>query len=128
EAVATNRCEIRTLSCARKVETNAAGKATGVVYFDKDKREVFQRAKNVVLSANGLESAKLLLMSKSNLFPDGLANSSGQVGRNIMFNGFGGATAVFEHEINAWKGVVASRIVWDTFELSPSLGLYGGGG
>ena len=128
EALATNRCEIRTLAYARKVQTNAAGKATGVVYFDKDKREVVQRAKNVVLSANGLESAKLLLMSKSNQFPDGLANSSGQVGRNIMFNGFGGATGLFEHEVNAWKGVVASRVVWDTFELSPSLGLYGGGG
>jgi choline dehydrogenase-like flavoprotein len=128
EAVATNRCEIRTLSYARKVETNAAGKVTGVIYFDRDKREVMQRSKNVVLSANGLESAKLLLMSKSNRFPDGLANSSGQVGRNIMFNGAGGAQALFEHEVNAWKGVVASRVIWDTFELPETLGLYGGGG
>lgn len=128
EAVATNRCEIRTLSYARKIETNAAGKVTGVVYFDRNKREVMQRARNVVLSANGLESAKLLLMSKSNLFPDGLANSSGQVGRNIMFNGEGGAVALFEHEVNAWKGVVASRVIWDTFELPEKLGLYGGGG
>jgi choline dehydrogenase-like flavoprotein len=128
EAVATRRCEIRTLCYARKIETNAAGKATGVIYFDKNRREVMQRAKNVVLSANGLESAKLLLMSTSNLFPDGLANSSGQVGRNIMFNGGGGADALFEHEVNAWKGVVASRVVWDTFELPETLGLYGGGG
>jgi choline dehydrogenase-like flavoprotein len=128
DAIATGRCEIRPLSYVRRVQLSDAGRATGVVYFDAKKREVFQRAKAVVLSANGLETVKLLLISKTSAFPDGLANSSGQVGRNLMFNGAGIAQALFEHEINAWKGVVASRVVWDTFELPDSLGLYGGGG
>jgi len=52
----------------------------GVVYFDEQRREVRQRAKAVVLSANGSESPRLLLMSKSARFPDGLANSNGVVG------------------------------------------------
>ena len=128
EAVATGRCEIRTLSYVRKVETNAGGRVTGVTYFDRNKKEVVQRAKAVVLSANGCETPKLLLMSATSAFPDGLANSSGQVGRNIMFNGSALRRGLFEHEVNGWKGAVVSRVVWDTYEMPASLGLYGGGG
>jgi hypothetical protein len=57
-----------------------------------------------------------------------LANSSGQVGRNIMFNGGGIAVAVFDHEINGWKGAVVSRVTWDQVEVPKSTGLFGGGG
>jgi choline dehydrogenase-like flavoprotein len=128
EAVQTGRCEIRPHSYVRRVETNAVGRVTGVTYFDKDRKEVFQAAKVVVLSANGCESPKLLLLSTSSLFPNGLANSSGQVGRNIMFNGSALRAGLFEHEINGWKGAVVSRVVWDTYELPKSLGIYGGGG
>jgi choline dehydrogenase-like flavoprotein len=128
EAVATGRCEIRSLSYARKLEVDADGRVTGVTYFDKDKKEVTQRAKAVVLSANGCESPKLLLMSASNQFPNGLANSSGQVGRHIMFNGSAGAFGVFEHEINGWKGAVVSRVFWDTYVMPKESGIYGGGG
>jgi len=128
EAVATGRCEVRTLSYARKVEVGPNGRATGVVYFDKDRKEIFQRAKAVVLSANGVESVKLLLMSANSAHPRGLGNANDLLGRNIMFNGAGNARALFEHEINGWKGPVVTRVVWDPFELPKSLGLYGGGG
>lgn len=127
-AVATGRCEIRPNSYVRRIEMGPNGRVTGVTYFDKDKKDVFQRAKAVVLSANGLETPKLLLLSVTGAFPDGLANSSGQVGRNLMFNGSGGASALFDHEINAWKGVDVSRVIWDFFEVPRELGLYGGGG
>src|SRR4029077_1870922 len=52
-AVATGKCEVRPNSYVRKVETDAKGRATGVKYFDAEKKEVFQRAKAVVLCANG---------------------------------------------------------------------------
>jgi choline dehydrogenase-like flavoprotein len=128
QAVASGRCEIRPLSYVRKVETNAGGRVTGVTYFDKSKNEVMQRAKAVILSANGCETPKLLLMSATTAFPQGLANSSGQVGQNIMFNGSALRDGLFEHEVNGWKGAVVSRVVWDTYELPASLGIYGGGG
>ncbi len=127
-AVATARCEIRPHSYVRRIEMGPNGRVTGVTYFDKDKKDVFQRAKAVVLSANGVETPKLLLLSATGAFPDGLANSSGQVGRNLMFNGDGGASALFDHEINGWKGANVSRIIWDFFEVPRELGLYGGGG
>ena len=117
EAIATGRCEIRPLSYVRRIETNASGRVTGVTYFDRSKREIVQRAKAVILSANGCETPKLLLISTTSAFPNGLANSSGQVGRNIMFNGSALRDGLFEHEINGWKGAVVGEVVWDTFEV-----------
>jgi choline dehydrogenase-like flavoprotein len=128
KAVATGRCEIRPNSYARKIETDSKGRATGVKYFDADKKEVFQRAKAVVVCANGAETPRLLLNSSSSLFPHGLANSSGVVGKYLMPNGAGLAVGVFDHEVNGYKGIVATRVVWDLYELDPKLGLVGGGG
>ena len=128
EAVKTGKCEVRTNSYVRKIETNDKGRVTGVVYFDKDKKEVVQRAKAVVLCANGAETPRLLLMSKSNQFPDGLANSSGVVGKNFMFNGGALSNGEFEHEINGHKGPVVTRISHELYELDPKLGFIGGGG
>ena len=128
EALATGRCELRTGSYVRKIETNDAGRVTGVIYFDKDKREVVQKAKAVVLCANGAETPRLLLMSKSNRFPEGLANSSGVVGRHFMFNGAANIGGEFEHEIHAHKGPVVTRITHELYELDEKLGLIGGGG
>jgi choline dehydrogenase-like flavoprotein len=127
-AVATGKCEVRPNSYVRKVETDARGRATGVKYFDADKKEIYQRAKAVVLCANGAETPRLLLNSKSNRFPNGLANSNGIVGKYLMFNGAGIANGVFDHEVNGFKGIVATRLVWDLYELDPKLGLSGGGG
>ena len=125
-AVATSRCEIRPNSYVRRIEMGPNGRVTGVTYFDKDKKEVFQRAKAVVLSANGVETPKLLLLSATSAFPNGLANSSGQVGRNFMGNMQCGSDALFDHEINGWKGVGGRKIV-DFLEVPRQLGLYGGG-
>jgi choline dehydrogenase-like flavoprotein len=127
-AEATGKCEIRPNSYVRKVETNDKGRATGVTYFDENKQEQFQGAKAVVLCANGAETPRLLLMSKSNLFPDGLANSSGAVGRNLMFNGGGSATAIFDNPLNEFKSVVDTRMIHDFYDSDPERGFYGGGG
>ncbi len=128
KAMATGRCEVRPNSYVRKVEVSTQGRVTGVKYFDANRREVFQRAKAVVLCANGAETPRLLLNSVSRAFPNGLANSSGWVGKNLMFNGGGFAAGQFEHEVNGFKGLVATRIIWDNYELDPKLGLIGGGG
>ncbi len=60
---------MRPQSYVFRVATNAAGRATGVHYFDGGKREHFQKARAVVLSANGAETARLLLNSSSGRFP-----------------------------------------------------------
>ena len=83
-ALQTGRLTLITGAMAREILVGADGKATGVSYIDKathtEKRVV---ARAVVVAASACESARLLLNSRSKLFPDGLANSSGQVGRNL---------------------------------------------
>src|SRR5271155_5514618 len=110
EAEATGRCEIRAESYVFRVEVNERGRTTGVAYFDRDKREKFQKARAVVLSANGAETPRLLLNSTSSRFPQGLANSSGLVGKYLMFNQGCPVHAVFEHELNEYKSVQVSRV------------------
>jgi choline dehydrogenase-like flavoprotein len=128
EAEATGRCEVRAQSYVHRVETDASGRTTGVHYFDADGKERFQKARTVILSANGAETARLLLNSTSNRFPDGLANSSGLVGKHLMFNQGTGVHAVFEHEINDYKSVQVTRILHDFYDADPKRGFYGGGG
>ena len=123
----TGNCEIRVRSYVREISTDASGKATGVVYFDSNKREVFQKAKAVVLSANGSETPRLLLLSKSARFPDGLANSSGTVGRHFMSGNTVSASGLFEHPLNDYKGVVTGAGIVDFVPTDPKRGFYGGG-
>lgn len=128
EAEATGKCEVRANSYVTRVETNAAGKASGVAYFDARNREHFQNARAVIVCANGAETPRLLLMSASSRFPDGLANSSGLVGKHLMFNYSTRIGAVFEHELNEYKSVQVTRVLHDFYESDPKRGFYGGGG
>jgi choline dehydrogenase-like flavoprotein len=128
KAVATGRCEVRPESTVVRVETDASGRATGVVYLDAGGGEHRQRARSVVLAANGAETARLLLMSESSRFPEGLANSSGMVGRHLMFNGQTAAFGRFEHPLNEFKSVQVTRIIHDFYDADPARGFYGGGG
>jgi choline dehydrogenase-like flavoprotein len=127
-AEATGKCEVRPNSYVRKVELDDRGRVTGVTYFDAEKKEQFQRAKAVVLSCNGAETAKLLLISANNQFPNGLANSSGYVGKHLMFNGNTATMALFEHPLNEYKSVQVSRKLHDFYDSDPKRGYYGGGG
>ena len=128
EAEATGRCEIRSESYVYRIGMNKAGRATGVHYFDRDRKDQFQKARAVVLCANGAETPKLLLNSATNGHADGLANSSGAVGRYLMFNKGGGVQARFEHPLNEYKGANVTRVLHDFYDSDPKRGFYGGGG
>ncbi len=123
----TGRCEIRPNSYVRKIEIDDAGRVTGAVYFDRNRRETFQRAKAVFVCANGAETPKLLLLSKSKRFPAGLANSSGLVGRYLMWDNGGSAQGLFDHPLNEYKGIQVTRLIHDHYEADPKRGFYGGG-
>ncbi len=123
----TGRCEVRTGSYVREISVEKSGRVTGVIYFDSRKQEVFQKAKAVVLCANGSESPRLLLLSKSNLFPDGLANSSGLVGKYLMLGGTASASGIFDEPLNEFKSVMATRAIEDFYDSDAKRGFYGGG-
>jgi len=83
-ALRTGRLTVVTRAMVREVNVDAAGKATGVTYIDtRDGTEKHLAARIVVLAASACETARLLLNSKSSRFPNGLANSSGTVGKYL---------------------------------------------
>ncbi len=124
----TGRCEVRANCYVRKIEIDGAGRATGAVYFDGNRREMFQRAKAVFVCANGVETPKLLLLSKSARFPEGLANSSGLVGKYLMWDLGCDVEGVFEHPLNEYKGIQVTRLIHDYYAADAKRGFYGGGG
>lgn len=88
EARKTGRCEVRAGAMATEVRVDARGRASGVAYLDVETGGLdFQPARCVVVAASAVESARLLLLSRSARFPAGLANGSGLVGKNLVFSG-----------------------------------------
>jgi choline dehydrogenase-like flavoprotein len=96
EAVATGRCEIRPRSMATEIQLDKKGRVSGVAYLDEQGRGQLQPARCVVVACSAVESARLLLLSRSALFPNGLANGSGLVGKNLVFSGLGKAHGIFK--------------------------------
>ncbi len=123
---ATGNLEVREQSHVLRIEHNKAGKVTGVVYADKDGKEHMQKARVVCVAGNSIESPRLLLNSASNKFPDGLANSSGQVGRNYMRHMTGSVYATFEKPVKMWRGTTMAGIITDESKNDPSRGFVGG--
>lgn len=96
QAIATGHLEVVPFAMAREISVDSSGQANGVSYIDKRTRtEQRVRAKAVVVGASACESARLLLNSKSRLFPTGLANSSGAVGRYMMDSSASGVSGFF---------------------------------
>lgn len=127
-AEASGNCEIRDRSAVFRIETDDKGRASEVRYYDKDGNEQAQKAKAVIVSANGAETSRLLLLSANEQHPDGLANSSGYVGRNLMFNAHGAVDGVFAEQLNEFKSVQVSRVIHNFYETDEKRGFYGGGG
>ena len=128
-AEATGRCEIRPNCYVHRIETDNNRRAVGAVYFDAKKNSHLQKAKAVVVCANGAETPRLLLLSTSPQFPNGLANASGLVGKYLMPNSSAIMFGVFDEPINDYKGFAVSRIFHDFYELDrEKLGFCGGGG
>jgi len=99
-----NGVELRTGCRVREISVNDRGLATGVIYYDADGVERMQKAEVVILACNGVGTPRILLNSLSKKFPDGLANSSGLVGKNLMFHPYASVQGVFEQPLDGNKG------------------------
>ncbi len=123
---ATGKLEVRPNSHVLRIEHDASGKVTGVVYADKDGRQHRQKARIVAVAGNSIESPRILLNSASSMFKDGLANSSGQVGRNYMRHMTGSVYGVFDRPVRMWRGTTMAGIVQDEAKHDPRRGFVGG--
>ena len=122
----TGNLEVRPNSHVLKIEHDSSGKVSGVVYADKDGKQQRQKARVVCVAGNSIESPRILLNSASNAHPDGLANSSGQVGRNYMRHMTGSVYAVFDKPVRMHRGTTMAGIVTDESINDPSRGFVGG--
>jgi choline dehydrogenase-like flavoprotein len=102
--------EVRTGCRVREISVSGDGRARGAVYYDRDGGLHEQRADLVVLACNGVGTPRLLLNSRSALFPDGLGNRSGLVGKNLMFHPFASVSGVFGSELDGLQGPIGSVI------------------
>src|SRR4029453_17500768 len=109
-----------------QIQHDDSGKVTGVLYADKDGKQQVQKARVVAVAGNSIESPRLLLNSASSKFPDGLANSSGMVGKNYMRHTTGSVYAMFAKPVNMYRGTTMAGIIRDESRLDPSRGFFGG--
>lgn len=122
----TGHLELRSGAHVARIEHDAKGRASGVVYLDKQGRERRQRARVVSVAGNSIETPRLLLASATPTFDTGLANSSDQVGRNYMRHTTGSVFGVFKEPVHMFRGTTMAGIVRDEAKHQPSRGFVGG--
>ncbi len=116
EAVKTKNLTIADKAQVTRIAAGADGKVTGVTYI-KDGKEYFQPAKVVLLASYTYENSRLLLLSKSKAYPNGLANNRGQVGKHYFGHWEAqagvGVSALFPRDLNIWYGAIAQNVTVD---------------
>ena len=104
DALKTGRYDLRPDSYVREITVDSQGRARGAVYENANGDLLEQQADVIILACGAVESARLLLLSRSGRFPNGLANGSDLVGRNVTFHEYSAAVGVFDDPIYAWAG------------------------
>jgi choline dehydrogenase-like flavoprotein len=120
-ALATGACELRTDSQVAEVVVDDRGRARGVKYFDAADRLQEQTADLVVVACSATETARLLLNSRSRLFPDGAGNNHDWVGRNLQGHAYTGANALVDEEVYEESGPGANVAFCDFNHGLPGL-------
>ena len=105
-----NGVRLRTHCRVREITVGSDGLADGAIYYDSEGAVQRHKARVVVLACNGVGTPRLLLSSTSNTFPDGLANRSGLVGRNLMFHPVAMVTGSFEEPMDGHMGPMGCSI------------------
>ena len=119
--------ELRTRCRVREITVREDGMADGVLYYDADGALHEQKAEIVIVACNGIGTPRLLLNSVSRLHPDGLANSSGLVGKNLMFHPYAMVTGIFDEPLEGYKGPTGCCLMSQEFyETDPARGFVRG--
>jgi choline dehydrogenase-like flavoprotein len=128
DAVATGRYDLRPDSYVREITVDEGGRAKAAVYADADGDLIEQEADVFVLACGAVESARLLLLSRSSRFPSGLANGTDLVGRNVTFHEYSAAIGLFDDPVYAWAGGgYVSASSFQFYEHDDSRGFASGG-
>jgi choline dehydrogenase-like flavoprotein len=112
--------ELRTHSRVREITVDDTGMATGAIYYDSEGLEQSIKAHIVILASNGIGTPRILLNSKSPLFPEGLANNSGLVGKNLMFHPYAAIQGIFDEPLDGYKGPHKAIQSQEFYETDPA--------
>ena len=112
--------ELRTRCRVREILTNEHGMASGAVYYDANGVERFQPAEMVIVACNGVGTPRLLLNSASARFPNGLANSSGLVGKNLMMHPWPMVQGYVEQTVDGDRAPMLSLWSKEFYETDPN--------
>ena len=112
EALKTRHLTIFDRAQVTRIVAGNDGKATGVEYL-RDRKQYFQPAKVVLLASYTYENTRLLLLSKSRAYPNGLSNNHGQVGRHYFGHWVDAVGALFPFDVNSWYGTPAQGVTVD---------------
>ncbi len=112
--------ELRTRCRVREITVNEHGMASGVIYYDAEGVEQFQPAEVVIVACNGVGTPRLLLNSVSGRFPNGLANSSGLVGKNLMFHPYAQVYGYVDEPLDSNRGPPLCLWGMEFYETDPS--------
>jgi choline dehydrogenase-like flavoprotein len=122
----SGKLELRSKAHVLSIEHGDSGKVTGVVYVDENGHQQRQSARAVCVAGNAIETPRMLLNSASTKYPDGLANSSGQVGRNYMRHMTGSVYGLFEEPVHMYRGTTMAGVITDETHNDPERGFVGG--
>ncbi|MEX0761314.1 MAG: GMC family oxidoreductase [Dehalococcoidia bacterium] len=112
--------EVRTRCRVSEITTDESGSVTGAAYFDRDGNQQHQSARAVVVACNGVGTPRMLLHSTSDRHPSGLANSSGMVGKNLMFHPYAMVTGIFHEQMHTYRGALGNILMCQEFyETNP---------
>ncbi|MGV8892025.1 MAG: GMC family oxidoreductase [Burkholderiaceae bacterium] len=125
-ALETNHVELRAQAMVLKIEHDKSGQVSGVLYVDGAGKMQLQKARIVCVAGNSIESPRLLLNSASSMFPNGLANSSGQVGKNYMNHSTAAAVAIHKGPVYMYRGFDIGAVMADEVALDTKRGFNGG--
>jgi len=125
-AVAGGNCTIKAKSKVYKIATDSKGQISGILYYDSRGRKHTAKAKIYVVACQAIETSRLLLASKGEKFPNGLANNNGQVGKNLVFSAGGTGSGDFnyndlsEQQVNELKqvGPFINRSLQDWYQIN----------
>ena len=126
KAEQTDHFELRTGAMVLKINHDDSGKVTSVVYVDSDGNRQEQKARAVCVAGNVVETTRLLHNSSSGMFPDGLGNTSGHLGRNYMRHMTHISYAIMPKPVNFHRGTRISGLIMDERHNKPERGFAGG--
>ncbi len=118
--------QLKTRCRVREITVGPDGMATGAIYYDEEGVEHHQAAEIVIVACNGVGTPRLLLNSTSSLFPNGIGNGSGLIGKNLMLHPWGNVQGIFDEPVDRFGPEGSCMLSQEFYESDATRGFVRG--